>query len=803
MPARSYDVVVSDPPSTPFFSDCTSCGHRLDVSGAEPFSRMACPKCGMAWRVRTQFDHFTILREVGVGGMSRVFEAEDVSLGRRVALKILNRECSQEATRLAQFEREARLTASFSHPHIVKVYSVGRDQGHFYIAMELVPGGSLDDRIRESKAQPEADMLQLAAEIVQGLRVAQRAGLIHRDIKPGNILFASDGTAKIVDFGLALIQGDLDDSEELWATPFYVPPEKLNGDPDTYRGDMYSLGAALFHALAGKPPYAKDTNSIEELKRIKGFPVHLRPAAPNLSDETCAIIDRLLSRKPEHRYRSYDELLEHFEFASHSLRTRAAAANQPRWRRLTASHGGLALAMAAGLVAAIALILASRPPVPGPDAGTAVSVDRGTGHPTESATARYLQARENLSVGLVPRARTVFEALAQSPTTRQPTLNWALVHTGLCALLMNEAEPARRAFIKLADVTLTSEPLGDAELTQFFADLGTVLGRDGRVAETEINQFSGPSLRSLGLLPLGLRAWLDGQPARAESLLRRFSNTAPPPGQEWIEEYRRLAAPYLADFDALRKLPVVDEDADLATHEAAIAATQVMLAAMQVPGGPLRPQMEAHADQLRHRLARRQRDQEEMLSATTTQQAREEATTLERTLDEIDPLRPEYAFARGLEILRRLSPSTPSAQERVADHVFLWQSAEDFLRFLAEDLNTYSFAGTLERRPPLPPVAGAAITRASRNKWLVQAGTIETTLDLTMTTPAFVVSLAEGFIDRCVDSDGYYRRREGVIAFAKLAGMDEYARFAGEVLMKESPTFRDRWARLTDYAPRP
>jgi len=791
--------------SSPRFNACAACHAVMDVTGAEPFSQLACHTCGTLALVRTQFDHFTILREVGIGGMSRVFESEDLSLGRRVALKILNRECSQDAVRLAQFEREARLTASFSHPHIVKVYSVGRDLNHFYIAMELVPGGSLDDRIRTQGAQSEDEMLRLAVEVVQGLRAAQGKGLIHRDIKPGNILFAEDGTAKIVDFGLALIQGDRDNSGELWATPYYVPPEKLNNEPDTYRGDMYSLGAALFHALAGKPPYTKDTNSIEELKRVKSFPVHLRPAAPSLSDETCAIIDRLLSRKPEHRYRSYDELLEHFQFARQKLRVRATQPKQPPWRLLLARHGALAAALVAGL--GIAVVLAVR----SSDSDTAgpgpIPVGPETGTTGESATARYLQARENLSVGLVPRARTVFEELANASTTRQPTLNWSLVHTGLCALLQNELEPARQAFSRLADLTLAPPTGGgvgtiDPSLTRFFADIGTALARDGRVPAEEDDRFAGPGLHGLGQLPLGLRAWADGQPARAESLLRKFNAFVPPAGQEWIEGYRRLAAPYLSDFDTLRNLPRVPDNADPAECEKAIEATQALLASMKVPGGPLRPQMEAHADQLRRRLAQRQRDAEEKLSATTTEQAREEAAALDRALDQIDPLRADFAFARGVAVLHSLTPWTPSAQERLADNVFLWQAAEDFLRLLAEDINTHGFSGTLERRPPLPPVGGASITRAWRDKWQVRAGKIETTLSLSATTPAFLISLAEGYVDRINDSDGYYRRREGLVAFAHLAGMGDYARFAGEILMRESPAFRDRWARLSAYGPR-
>ena len=197
----------------------------------------------------------------------------------------------------------------------------------------------------------------------------------------------------------------------------------------------------------------------------------------------------------------------------------------------------------------------------------------------------------------------------------------------------------------------------------------------------------GRGCSGLGALPLGLRAWADGQPARAEALLRRFAAFTPPDGMEWVEGYRRLAAPYLSDFDALRKLPVVAPQAEPAEHEKAIAATQALLVAMKVPGGPLRPQMEAHVDQLRRQLGQRQRDQEEQLSATTTEQAREEAAALERALDQIDPLRADYclcAWRGGPSFAQSLDAVGPGPRRRPC---VLWQAAEDFLRLLAEDLN--------------------------------------------------------------------------------------------------------------------
>ena len=121
---------------------CPSCGEVIDVSACPPYSKVLCPACNTAIRVRTEFHHFSLKKQLGEGGMSRVFMANDTTLNRQVALKILNPDFSNDPKRCAQFEREARITAAISHPNVVKVFSVGHDQGHFFIAMELVPGGS-------------------------------------------------------------------------------------------------------------------------------------------------------------------------------------------------------------------------------------------------------------------------------------------------------------------------------------------------------------------------------------------------------------------------------------------------------------------------------------------------------------------------------------------------------------------------------------------------------------------------------------------------------------------------------------
>ena len=177
----------------------------MDVSAVAPFSNVECPNCGKHTRVKREFGPYTLVRRHAVGGMSMVFVAHDNTLDREVALKILSEDFSADERRIAAFEEEARITASFSHPNVVRVLTTGRAFGRFYIAMEFVPGGHFEHQIRERGKIPELEMLPLAIEVAQGLKAAHAAGLIHRDVKPGNILLDAEGHAKLVDFGLALV----------------------------------------------------------------------------------------------------------------------------------------------------------------------------------------------------------------------------------------------------------------------------------------------------------------------------------------------------------------------------------------------------------------------------------------------------------------------------------------------------------------------------------------------------------------------------------------------------------------------
>src|SRR3954464_6121387 len=292
------------PPQT-----CPSCGAGVDVPEAEPLARVACPSCGEMVRVERAFDHFIIVEMLGVGGMGSVYKARDTRLDRFVALKVLRKELSTDPLEAARLEQEARATASINHPNVVQVYSAGHAHGQIYLVMELVDRGSLDDLMAEKTRVPEAEALAAGIQAAQGLQAAHEKGLIHRDVKPANILFGEGQTAKIGDFGLAVAaEQKAEAHNEIWGTPYYVAPERLNNEPEDFRSDIYSLGATLFHAIAGQPPMEGETTSAAELRELKSNPPDLRAVAPDASRDTSRIINRMLAPVPADRFGSYAEL---------------------------------------------------------------------------------------------------------------------------------------------------------------------------------------------------------------------------------------------------------------------------------------------------------------------------------------------------------------------------------------------------------------------------------------------------------------------------------------------------------------
>jgi hypothetical protein len=351
---------------------CPGCGASVDTAGALPLAPVPCPKCGKKIRAERSFDHFVLLETLGLGGMGAVYKARDTLRGRLVALKLLRPDLDG-GDHSVQLQEEARLAAAVNHPNVVRVFSHGTDHGQFYVVMELVDGGSLDDFIEREKSLPEERVLQTGIQVARGLQAAQSKGLIHSDVKPANILFADQQTAKISDFGLAAVAAQGPHTRcQIWGTPYYVAPERLNNQPEDLRSDIYSLGATLFHALAGRPPIQAETNSAEQLRKLKYQPLDLRMAMPGITRETAHAFERMLAPDPAQRFASYDELVTELESAKRAIQraqkaevTRALKdlkaverAAHPWLRRIAL---GAALLIVAVLAAVATLLIFGKP----------------------------------------------------------------------------------------------------------------------------------------------------------------------------------------------------------------------------------------------------------------------------------------------------------------------------------------------------------------------------------------------------------------------------------------------------------
>ncbi len=297
---------------------CPRCGVEVRFKHDPISGRRYCPHCN--YILPSRVAHFELRHMIGTGGMGTVYLGHDISLERDVAVKMMREEFSKKPQFVESFLREARAAAALNHPNVAQIYSFGEQDSSYYLVMELLSGGSLDDRLEKERRLSEIEVLDIGIQIASGLRIACEHGLIHRDIKPGNILFAQDGTAKVVDFGLAQFEDKDKNSKEhkvegIWGTPYYLAPEKVTNDVEDFRSDIYSLGGTLYHALAGRAPFEADTSTEIVLKHLHSPTVSLRAFVPDCTPQTAEVIGRMLKRDPADRHQSYDELLNDLAYA--------------------------------------------------------------------------------------------------------------------------------------------------------------------------------------------------------------------------------------------------------------------------------------------------------------------------------------------------------------------------------------------------------------------------------------------------------------------------------------------------------
>jgi serine/threonine protein kinase len=252
---------------------------------------------------------------IGTGGMSSVYRAIDETLERPVAIKLMNREIATDSDQLERFRREARAVAQLSHPHIVGVIDYGEDQGRPYIVLEYIEGETLKERIRGSGELDVAEAVAYAIEIARALGCAHARHIVHRDVKPQNVLIDEEGSAKVTDFGIARSLDDdgLTADGRVLGTTDYVSPEQALGHDVTGQSDLYSLGIVLYEMLTGSVPFKGENQVAVAMTHVREELPDVQALRPEVSASLAAVIDRATAKDLHERYRSDEELIADLE----------------------------------------------------------------------------------------------------------------------------------------------------------------------------------------------------------------------------------------------------------------------------------------------------------------------------------------------------------------------------------------------------------------------------------------------------------------------------------------------------------
>ncbi len=260
----------------------------------------------MADLVGKKLKDFYILRRLGRGAMAEVYLAQQLSLGRQVAFKVLNEDLARDPNYVRRFHHEARAAAALVHAGIVQIYEVGEQDGVHYIAQEYVPGRNLGEIARTSGSLSPQLTLDILRQVTAALCKASSEGIVHRDIKPENIMLARSGEVKVADFGLARVQGDgganFTQIGVTMGTPLYMSPEQIEGRELDSRSDIYSLGCTAYHMLAGQPPFSGDSPLAVAVQHLNQPAPTLTERSPGVPPRLAQLVERMMAKKPADRF---------------------------------------------------------------------------------------------------------------------------------------------------------------------------------------------------------------------------------------------------------------------------------------------------------------------------------------------------------------------------------------------------------------------------------------------------------------------------------------------------------------------
>ncbi len=265
-------------------------------------------------RPAQQIPGYQILSRLGAGAMATVFKARQLSLDRLVAIKVLPKRYSEDPEYVERFYREGKAAAKLNHPNIVQAFDVGEAGGYHYFVMEYVAGHTVYDELFEGKVFTEADALRVTLQIARALAHSHERGLIHRDVKPKNIMITTNGTAKLADMGLARLAEDEQTAQaeagKAYGTPYYIAPEQIRGEMNIdFRADIYSLGATMYHMVTGQVPFDAQTPVAVMNKHLSETLTPPDHVNTSLSVGLAEVVEVMMAKRPQDRYASTEDLL--------------------------------------------------------------------------------------------------------------------------------------------------------------------------------------------------------------------------------------------------------------------------------------------------------------------------------------------------------------------------------------------------------------------------------------------------------------------------------------------------------------
>ena len=770
----------------------------MNVADVGPFARVACPTCGAEVRVKTEMGSYRLVRHIAHGGMSVIYAALDTTLNREIAVKVLNEEYSADEKREAEFKKEARLTATVSHPNIVDVYTVGRAYDRYFIAMELVPGESLEERMSDSGALPEDAVIRLALQVVDGLRSAKGAGLLHRDIKPGNILIAEDGTAKLVDFGLSLLtESGTVQAEEIWATPTYVAPEVLEQSGEDHRADIYALGSTLYHALSGCRPIELTEVSNKAARKAKQEIVPLKRVAPWLSNETAQIVEKAMADDPYERFQDYDEFRTELEGARMVLKEKGTkapvqgATRSKRRKRYDIRRNilvGLSVVIALFLLLAAGLYISAiqsneREAGPTGDVALMVDLEKNPNVGLEAAmqiNEAYQTARKFLKEDDYVGAEQKFCEVWRDKRAPAETAIWAGFEAVVVSFLDGRSADARQHLADLFDFVNEQQASDTVMGRRVQAAAELLTGLQFIPAERTPEVLDKP-FRATVFFAMALKTWEQGDLERACGMFEKFLRGGPWPESDWMQSYLRIANRYIADYRLISEVDFEEGGKTRSEIESGILALDSLHGSLKTTGRA-RFNVKVWQSVLRERLR-----------YLRNRKVNEEWGLLCREVS--DKYFTDGKFAAGATVLQEIQLKGDLERSQRAALLFFSAEAEVFLDDLIQVLGPGAAGVEIRTRTGL---RHTQVIGSQESGLMVEEAGAARSLEWRDIDPRSLLGLHRVLLDKTATEPERARLLVNALSFGWLNGLTDECRMMAEELVNLRPDFAVQWEQILE-----